>query len=354
MNRDRVHEIDLLRFVAAISVVFFHYAFRGFAADGLSPMPYPALSHGAAYGYLGVELFFMISGFVILMTASGGSLRKFAVSRLVRLYPAFWVCCAITAMATLIFNQEPFSVNGRQFLINLTMLNGFFGVPSVDGVYWSLFVELKFYGLIALILLLRRIRQIEAILVAWLCISIANQFLKSGKLEYLLITNYAAFFIGGANFYLIWKNGVSVIRSLVIFFSWLLGCWTALKGVSVFPEIYGTTLETSNVLGIISCFFLVMLLVALRKTGIFLNRNWYVLGVMTYPLYLLHQNIGYMIFWVAYPAVNAHLLLFGTIFLMLLLSYGIHLVSERGFADLLRHSINNGLDRISFVRKKVP
>ena len=64
--QQRVNEIDLLRFIAALAVVFFHYAFRGYAADDLSILPYPLLAPLAKYGYLGVELFFMISGFVIL------------------------------------------------------------------------------------------------------------------------------------------------------------------------------------------------------------------------------------------------------------------------------------------------
>ncbi|MDD5250387.1 MAG: hypothetical protein PHY45_15495, partial [Rhodocyclaceae bacterium] len=54
----RVNEIDLLRFVAALSVVFFHYSFRGYAADAMSVMPYPLLAPFSKYGYLGVELFF--------------------------------------------------------------------------------------------------------------------------------------------------------------------------------------------------------------------------------------------------------------------------------------------------------
>ena len=96
MKNTRVNEIDLLRFFAALAVVFFHYSFRGYAADAMSIMPYPLLASLSKYGYLGVELFFMISGFVILMTAANGSLRSFAISRIVRLYPAFWACCTVT------------------------------------------------------------------------------------------------------------------------------------------------------------------------------------------------------------------------------------------------------------------
>src|SRR3954467_14113203 len=53
----RVNEIDLLRFLAALAVVFYHYAFRGYAADNMTVMPYPLLAPAAKYGYLGVDLF---------------------------------------------------------------------------------------------------------------------------------------------------------------------------------------------------------------------------------------------------------------------------------------------------------
>ncbi|WOO32781.1 acyltransferase family protein [Diaphorobacter limosus] len=79
MKNTRVNEIDLLRFFAALAVVFFHYSFRGYAADAMSIMPYPLLASLSKYGYLGVELFFMISGFVILMTAAKEILQNLPI-----------------------------------------------------------------------------------------------------------------------------------------------------------------------------------------------------------------------------------------------------------------------------------
>jgi peptidoglycan/LPS O-acetylase OafA/YrhL len=67
--RHRLYHIDLLRFVAALYVVFYHYGFRGFAKDDMSVVQYQPLEGFSKYGYLGVDLFFIISGFVILMTA---------------------------------------------------------------------------------------------------------------------------------------------------------------------------------------------------------------------------------------------------------------------------------------------
>ncbi len=102
--RSRVSELDLLRFFAAFSVLLYHYTFRGYAAGDMSIMPYPLLAPISKYGYLGVDLFFLISGFVILMSASSGSLKRFAISRIVRLYPAFWVCCTVTFIAIILLD----------------------------------------------------------------------------------------------------------------------------------------------------------------------------------------------------------------------------------------------------------
>ena len=148
----RVNELDLLRFFAALAVVFHHYSLDGFAAESMTIMPYPLLASISKYGYLGVELFFMISGFVILMTASNGDLKKFVISRLIRLYPAFWVCCSITFFFTLAIGASDYSASINQYLINMTLLSDFMNVPPMDGVYWSLFVELKFYAFVAVII----------------------------------------------------------------------------------------------------------------------------------------------------------------------------------------------------------
>ncbi len=60
----RFYEIDLLRFLAALSVVLYHYTYRGYMADHYSPVPFVGIGRFTKYGYLGVELFFLISGYV--------------------------------------------------------------------------------------------------------------------------------------------------------------------------------------------------------------------------------------------------------------------------------------------------
>ena len=342
VGKYRVKEIDLLRFLAALSVVFFHYTFRGYAADSLSIMPYPFLAPIFKYGYLGVELFFMISGFVVLMTASKGGLREFFVSRVVRLYPAFWACCTITFIFSLLMGGGKYVVTINQYLINMTMLSGFLGVPAIDGAYWSLLVEMKFYFLIAVILAFKKIEKIEFFLFFWLISSVLLNvdvipFVKLSKIMgFILITDYSAYFIAGAVFFIVWLNGLSRIRVFMIFSSFLLALYQSVSKIENLINHYHVNINPYIVISIVSVFFTVMFLVSIKKMGFFGRKDWLTLGVLTYPLYLIHQNIGYMIFNASYPAFNSHILVFGTVIFMVIFAYLIHIKIERNVAVLLK------------------
>ena len=65
----RFYEIDLLRFLSAVSVVLYHYAFRAYSQGNYSPVDFPVLGQFTRYGWRGVELFFIITGYLVLMSA---------------------------------------------------------------------------------------------------------------------------------------------------------------------------------------------------------------------------------------------------------------------------------------------
>ena len=111
------------------------------------------------YGYLGVNMFFVISGFVILMTAWGRTVERFTISRVTRLFPAYWASVALTAVLLLVLWPQGKRVEPWHVFTNLTMLQSAYHVPHVDGVYWTLWAELRFYlliGLFALVGITRR------------------------------------------------------------------------------------------------------------------------------------------------------------------------------------------------------
>ncbi|MGV8940249.1 MAG: acyltransferase family protein [Lysobacter sp.] len=332
----RVNELDLLRFVAAMIVVIFHYAFRGYAADDRSIMPYPLLAPIAKYGFMGVEMFFLISGFVILMSASHGTLKSFAISRFVRLYPAFWACCTLTFVTILLLGGSRYSATFSQYLANMTMLSGFAHVPSIDGVYWSLFIEIQFYALVALVVAARRIHRAQLLLTLWLLATLALEIFPIGPLRFLLLTSYSAYFIAGATCFLIWTHGLSRHRLCIVATCLLFGTYQALGNLKAFEAKYETAMSRPVVIALIATFFVIMLLVATRRMGSVAQRNWAMAGALTYPLYLLHQNIGFMLFNVAYPAINQHVLFWGAVLVMIGMSYAVHVLVEKRFAPVLK------------------
>lgn len=338
---ERVREIDLLRFLAAMMVVFFHYAFRGHAANGYSDLAYPELAPLAKYGYLGVELFFLISGFVILMTASSGSLSKFAVSRIVRLYPAYWACCTLTFIAILCWGQGRFEASFAQYLANLGMLNEFVGVPSIDGVYWSLAVELKFYFLVALLLVFRQIDRAQWFLALWLALTLLLDLFPLDRLRSWLIVDSAPYFIGGALCYLIHARGLSLARAGLLAVAWLAGLAHSLAALAGVSRVFRNDFQPAPVAIAVTLFFAIMLMIALRRTGGLGRRDWLTVGALTYPLYLIHQYLGYMIFNLGYPTVNRHVLFWGTILLMLALAYAVNRWVERRYARAFKRALEN-------------
>lgn len=336
LTSHRFYEIDLLRFLAAISVMSFHYGFRGYAADGKTVMPYLSVVPLAKYGYLGVNLFFMISGFVILMTASCGSARKFVVSRIVRLYPAFWACCTITFLVTMIAGGVRYSASFRQYAVNMTMLSGFLGVKSIDGAYWSLFVEMKFYALVLIVLLLKLISAAKNLLGIWLGFVLLLAKIHIPYIGFFLIPDYAPYFIAGAMFYIVYAEGTSFYKIGVITICYI----AAVRGV-VFNAVhmrqhYNSHYSDVTLAVILAVFFIVFFFISTGRTSKYASPKWLTIGALTYPLYLIHQNVGFMIFNVFYSHVNPHLIMFGTICLVLSVAYVVNICIERPYAKPIK------------------
>jgi peptidoglycan/LPS O-acetylase OafA/YrhL len=346
--------MDLLRFLAALGVVFFHYGFRGYKVGVMPFEPYPTGVAVFKYGYLGVQLFFMISGFVILMSAAHGSLTDFVISRIVRLYPAFWACCTITFLATVTLGGSLYSASLSRYLVNMTMLSGFVGVSSVDGVYWSLFVELRFYVLVGLVLLIGKIHKAQSFILFWWGASVLLEFYPISKLRFLLITDYSAFFIAGAACYLVLSQGMTRTRLFIVLVSWGVALVKSIRELPGLETEYKTPLSSYVVAGIVSCFFLIMMLIASGKTGWFGRTRWLLAGVLTYPLYLLHQKIGYMIFTLGYPKVNSHVLFWGVVAVSVSSAYLVHRLIEKPSAPVLKARAHKVADRMRHLLGFLP
>jgi peptidoglycan/LPS O-acetylase OafA/YrhL len=342
-NQYRFYEIDLLRFIAAMIVVLFHYTFRGFADDNFSPLHFPVLGNIFKYGYLGVELFFIISGFVIFMSVQQASVTRFIIGRISRLYPAFWFSATLTVLFIYFFDDKYlFSISFINYLKNLSMLSGFFYVPFVDGVYWTLLIELKFYFIIFITLLTNTLKHYIFILYIWVSILIAFLFLTlPNSIEFFVFPEYASYFIAGSTFFLIRKSGGNLGQYLLLFICYLLSIHSALNGAEQLSQKYHTMLNPIIVSSIISLYYGLFLLIAFHKSIHFNSKKFIFWGALTYPLYLIHQNIGYIIFNHFALSINKYLLLLGCLFIMLLLAYFIHNYVEKLGGKALKIALSN-------------
>lgn len=338
----RFYEIDLLRFLAAMSVVVYHYTYRGYAEGNYSPIPFLALGHFTRYGYLGVELFFIISGYVVLLSAQGKTVRQFFLSRITRLYPAFWVACSLTFLVKRIWGvttsdigmSSLLHVTFGQYVYNMTMLQEFFNIFNLDSACWSLTIEITFYFLISLLIGYKLMDHIDWFILFWLVFAVLpDRFHAGSAFDTLLFPKYAPYFSAGMLFYLLQSPvGRTVKRWVLLLVSYLLAIKACKAQTLELAGFYHDDFSWKITSIFVTLFFVVVFLVSFRKINLsrFTGLAW--LGALTYPLYLIHSDIAFILFHRIGGNINKYLLVIGTIILMLLIASIIHIFVEKRFS----------------------
>jgi peptidoglycan/LPS O-acetylase OafA/YrhL len=290
--------VDALRGLAALAVVLYHYTQRYGELGVMNPGQFPAAGEPwlrVAWGHYGVQLFFMISGFVILMTVMKvRSVGEFGLLRLARLYPAFWAACVLTFVVMQLWGPPARRVTPEDAGANLTMMPAMVGARSVDVVYWTLQQEMMFYLVMGatLALGLRRwaIAAVAGLVVISLCGVGVIGWHPGPRTPLLPIVDLRWFslFLSGMVLYDSRERGVKWWHSGLV----LLCAADALRHNLWRPD--GGTREWGAVWADLISFGL--LLVATRwRVPLLANTVLVFLGTVSYCLYLLHQNIGYVV-----------------------------------------------------------
>lgn len=325
-------------------VILYHYTFRLHARDDLSPVGYPAAIEGVTrYGFLGVQLFFLISGAVILRSTSGRTARSFLKSRSTRLLPAYWVMVTITFTACSLWGFGVIaSPSTKNYLGNLTMLQTFYGGNLIDGVYWTLARELVFYAIVFAILVSYQIKNIHLIFAGWLVVSVAAEvFHHPFDTHVLLATDYAAFFVGGSTCALLAQEYTSRKRGflwILLFASMATAVWsTAGREARRINNTFGAGTVNGSVMAIVIVVFFVIVYLTCTGRWSKFGRPWMlVAGALTYPLYLIHQNVGAIMF-TRFASWNRWVLLIFITTSMVVLSWCVHRFVERPTSRRLLH-----------------
>ena len=283
-EKKRFTEIDALRGIAAIIVVLYHYIIFYDEKFGHLKENYADI---LSFGHYGVQLFFIISGFVIYMSVlKVKSVSDFLTKRAIRLYPTYIFSIIVTSIFVGLSSVDTLKAGVLDMFINMTMFQDFFGVKNVDGVYWSLRVELTFYLLMAVLLIFNLERRVMLFTSIWLGTSALIQITNglagtetTALVEKFSMSNYCQMFIIGIMFYYIWQHGNRLKYYLMIALSLIYDF--SFEGITngLFTVIF------------ISVFYLILN----NKMQWLKSGTLVYLGALSFPLYLIHQNIGYVI-----------------------------------------------------------
>lgn len=347
-GRDRLAALDGLRFLAALSVVLFHFVGQTPGAmKGIWGRPYQSLFpelHGyLAFGRLGVDLFFLISGFVICMSAWGRTPRDFFISRVTRLYPMYWIAILVSA-CVIYFADTPFGhPHPRVLLANFTMLQTPLGVSSLDPVYWTLWPELCFYLTFAVVvwkgLTYQRVVIFSGL---WTVAAVLAPAAHIPLLTLVVNPTSAPYFIAGMAFYLMYRYRPTPLLWGIVAMSWLLALHFLLA-----PTGGRNNWETWSpwrgwLVLAVTVFFLMVGAIALGWTRRLRWRGLTVMGTMTFPLYLLHDTLGMTVAHHFGDRVDPLLLVGVTVAALVVLSYLVHRFVERPMVLAMRRSLKTG------------
>jgi len=343
-NPNRLQELDALRGIAALAIVIFHLT-----------MHTPLSQYGFNLGVTGVDLFFIISGFVIFLTLNRSkSWKDFAISRFSKLYPVYWTAVTFTAIL-IIFQNGISTLFGWRYLANMTMFQLYFRQPNLDKSYWTMIVELLFYLYMLVIFLCKRLRSIEIIgSITMLPIFIyslpifklkfpgAHQILSAG----IPLINHFPLFFAGILFYKIKLNNSN--RSSYLLILWCFICQLFLFDDGGRSHYFISFLQY---LMMITIYFLIFILFINNKLKLFVNRYTLFLGNISYSLYLIHEYVSLTIImpWLIGMGLNIWLAMAVDISIVITLAYLITKFIEKPCMSYIRNKYKQ-----RSVRLKMP
>ena len=349
MQTPRVPALDVLLLFAVLAVVLFHYGYRGPTGFGTTYVALPELGPYARYGFLGVPVFFVISGFVIAYSAEGRGPVQFAIARFARIYPTFVLCMTLTFAFLILFGAPAFETSFAQWVSNLLIAAP--GSTYMDSAYWSLVVEMIFYTWVAIFIALGLWQtRLDLIVAVWLALSVLSDLtIDATVICKAFLADYSGFFATGIMMYQIHKGR----RDASV--QWLLATAVLTAVYQSIHNLRGLREQTGAIDDlIVAGIFLISVSVIFAATKIRrlpLNVALAVGGI-TYPLYLLHQQIGYVLF--DQPTDASSISVAATLLFLMALSWGIWRFFEPSAQSLTKRHLTAVVERLSSSTFTVP
>lgn len=276
--------IEGLRGCALILVLIYHFFCRYqqiFPIEGYI-CPYIITT----FGNLGVMIFLMITGY---FTKSSGGGYKLILKRVFRLWPSYFVAITSCFVVMCFFPLPERSVSFGNYLLNVLFINGFLGKDYVDGAHWYLTTLL---GCILCYSIIQKHKQkmrnilyllwLLLLVIIWLLsVKINSSYGKWIQIVFRVLGGeYAPVMLCGTLMG-IHKNQRSKMLYKIVFTTLVLGEVVLFLGTDkIYLLILGTVVVYSA---------------TLEKLQILSSPIMVWMGTVSYSVYLIHQNIGYVI-----------------------------------------------------------
>lgn len=338
----RLDVLQALRGIAATLVVYDHLVgmWLGWAKVRFLPAellqrwvfgPLHLMQHGGA---LGVALFFLLSGFVISLAAQRERAAVFTLRRLLRIYPPLWASIAfIFALYGLLRLAQPetglwqhlFVPAGLRsvpdvphVLASMSLLNYLVAWPPINGVAWTLIIEMLFYLWVALLIVPWRRWPRMALTISGLALALLQWQAHASATVFLLAVNgvYVSYLLLGACWYFLWSGRIGwpsfATFSLLLWLLFLRG----IDQIVAQPPFTFTDYAVSYAFAWV-LFGFVLHLHQRWQPGL----HWLMLGKISYSLYLYHGALGLITLDLLTPALGFPLALLATLTIVLIVSY---------------------------------
>lgn len=295
----RLHALDICRGVCALGVAAYHLSLWG---ETLIPVELKSVL--SLFGIYGVSVFFILSGYSLAHAYNIHFSRQIEPARLIefirrrigRLAPLFIFVVIFTVAGKVVLGGK--AVDFLTLLANLTLLFGFANPassPVIGG--WSIGVEVVFYLIFPLLLVLRKqvvlMLMAAVLLTAWISADIArHDALANGWGQYVSPANHWVFFCAGV-YARLYAHGSIIGTRSVHFLIWIT------LAVAIGACLGATELQIVTGWHRVLFTFLSVLLVALlgliSVRGEFFQKLSVVIGGASYSLYLIHPLVFFVL-----------------------------------------------------------
>lgn len=339
--KTRIAILDGFRAIAILAVLLFHYFSRWTPPlNRLSVYPYKSKYDYFSLGHLGVQFFFIISGFVIFFTLDNtDNFILFWKKRFIRLFPSMLIASICTYLVFRFFdkvNLFPDSHNPWNILTSITFINPFIlskiftssNFGSISGSYWSLWPEVQFYFLASILFYFDKKKFVNHFIIISFGLIISNYILQniegSNVLKISLsprvinsydvwfrqafnLVLYLPYFTMGMFFYLLFKNKSKNIKTsqIIKFCMGVLILYIIYSGVQMPVRLW--------YLGMIMSFF--GFIYFPKKLSLLEHKSITTIGKSSYFLYLIHENLGVLFIF----SLGGHFLQLSFIFTILVI-----------------------------------